>query len=251
MEATFLPVVSYSIIRYCDTKWLIREEAIYFHNLMLIDSGSCDIYINHTKYHLTCGDIIYCPYGCIRSGENAEPGTKIYAFDFQLMGPDFLPIDTVTHFDNFNALYHNLNSFYYAWMQQKKGYEIACIGFFVLILYYIMYGHNNKTLNPHIKALKHYIIDHSHEALSVSRLAEHFNLNPVYCGSLFKKSEGCTIQEFINEIRINKAKDLLLSDVLSVSDIAYEIGYNDVFYFSKMFKKLTGISPLRYRKQHL
>lgn len=249
MSVIFTPTVSYSTIRYCDPKWFIPEEYIRFHNIMFIESGSCDIYIDRVLYSLTAGDVIYCPIGCLRSGGNADDCTKIHAFDFQLSGTGLLPIPIVSHYENFDNFSRDLKRFNYAWTQGREGYDLQCMGIFVLILHRLIYGQDYSVGNTHVKSIKHYIIDHSHEQLTVSGLAEKFGFSPAYCGALFKKSEGCSIQEFINTIRINKAKNFLSFQNMSITEIAYEVGYNDVFYFSKTFKKLTGVSPLQYRKQ--
>jgi len=245
----FIPKVTYFIIRNCDVNWNILEAEIQFHNLMFIESGSCDIYIDHVKYHIAAGDVIYNPYGCIRSADNAESETRIYAFDFQLEGIDKLPLNAVTHFDDFKIFKYELSRFNYAWYQRSEGFELNCMALFSLILYKLSYDSFGITENPHVKHIKRYIIDHSSETLSVELLAAYADLNPVYLGALFKRVEGCSVNEYINRIRINKAETILRSDTLTITETAYETGFNDVFYFSKTFKKLVGLSPSQYRKQ--
>lgn len=98
--------------------------------------------------------------------------------------------------------------------------------------------------------MKAYIADHLSEAVTVDEIANVVNLSPAYCGALFIKSEDMTIHEFINTMRINRAKDLLVNDAFSIAEVSAIIGYNDVFYFSKKFKLLTGTSPSEYKRLH-
>ena len=96
--------------------------------------------------------------------------------------------------------------------------------------------------------MKDYIRDHLGEAVMVDMIVREVNLSAAYCGELFMKCEGVTIHEFINNLRINHAKDLLAEGEMSISEIAAASGFTDVFYFSKKFKALTGLSPNQYRK---
>ena len=59
---------------------------------------------------------------------------------------------------------------------------------------------------------------------------------------------GTSPIKFVQNIRINKAKQLLIDENVSINKIAFECGYNDAFYFSRIFKKVTGVTPSEYRK---
>lgn len=127
---------------------------------------------------------------------------------------------------------------------------MTCSGMFTMILAALIYPNTQKKLNPHVNTMKEYIIEHLSDAVTVEQIANAVSLSPAYCGELFIRSEGTTIHEFLNRMRINRAKDLLISDMLSISEISAMIGYNDIFYFSKKFKQLTGMSPSEYRRMN-
>ena len=94
-----------------------------------------------------------------------------------------------------------------------------------------------------------YIDANYSEALSVSVLAERFYMSESYFSHFFKKRVGKSVIEYINEIRIRKAKALLEMEDLSISDIACTVGFSDINYFSRKFKAVAGITPSEYRKQ--
>jgi two-component system, response regulator YesN len=76
-------------------------------------------------------------------------------------------------------------------------------------------------------------------------------MSACYFSVIFKKETGITYINYLTNIRVEKAKDLLLNSDLKVYEVAYEVGYDNPTYFSTLFKKLTGISPFDYKKQIL
>lgn len=92
-----------------------------------------------------------------------------------------------------------------------------------------------------------YIKDHYTEVdLSVSKIAAFFDFNTSYIGTLFKKVNNQSILQYITTVRLEASKHLLDSQKYKVSEIAEMVGYSDVFYYSKRFKKMYGYSPKEY-----
>jgi len=85
---------------------------------------------------------------------------------------------------------------------------------------------------------------------NVEYLASKINLSPNYLSDLLKKETGKSAKEYINYFVIDKAKTLLLKDKVSVSKLAYELGFNYPHYFSRVFKAKTGMTPQEYRQFH-
>jgi YesN/AraC family two-component response regulator len=94
-----------------------------------------------------------------------------------------------------------------------------------------------------------YIEQHYDEDLTVKKLAYKFAINPNYFSTLFKKEIGKTIIEYITDIRIQHACDLLRETEVSAAQIAQSIGYQDPQYFYRVFKKKVGKTPLEYRNE--
>ncbi len=88
---------------------------------------------------------------------------------------------------------------------------------------------------------------HTHNITS-SDICKHFSCSRSYLSSQFNRHFGKSIREYINELRIEDAKSLLKYSKLSVTEIAFSVGFTDSNYFSHVFKKSIGISPLQYRK---
>lgn len=102
-----------------------------------------------------------------------------------------------------------------------------------------------------ISSIMRYMQEHLPEEISLSVLAEVFHLNPQYISQLFKNEIGVGFLAYLTNIRIEKAKKLLLSTSFSVTEIAEHTGYSDYRVFTKVFKKTEGITPSQFRREFL
>lgn len=112
----------------------------------------------------------------------------------------------------------------------------------------------NPALNTYRKALinvANYIEHHLSEKLSIKALAKVANLSPTYFHRLFSEKFGQTPNEYIYEHRITAAKAALLSDRVTVADVAADCGFSSQSYFNHKFKEATGQTPLEYREHML
>lgn len=102
--------------------------------------------------------------------------------------------------------------------------------------------------NDVIANAKRYIQQHLNENLSVTQLAGQFYLSVAYFSKLFKKTEGVGCNYYIVRQRMERAKQMLGQKRLRVAEVAEQVGYRDVNYFSLTFKKYTGVSPAEYKE---
>jgi two-component system response regulator YesN len=101
-----------------------------------------------------------------------------------------------------------------------------------------------------IRQAKEYLAQHyANPELSLNEVASQVNLSASHFSVVFSQEAGQTFKEYLTEIRINKAKELLRMTSLRSADIAYQVGYNDPHYFSSVFKKNIGLSPIEFRSQ--
>ncbi|CAN7536807.1 response regulator transcription factor [Rossellomorea sp. LjRoot5] len=113
----------------------------------------------------------------------------------------------------------------------------------------------SESKHPHTdnelldKALS-YIHDHFTQEMTLQHVADHIHISRNYFSILFKRFMDINFIDYVIRLRINKAKELLSHTSLKVYEVAGESGFNDVKYFSKLFKKVTGFSPGDYRSEH-
>lgn len=102
--------------------------------------------------------------------------------------------------------------------------------------------------NPHVKSIKQYVFSNLSEPLTIGDISENVHLAPTYLCHLFKKETGQTVVEYITLQKIDLAKRLMIVKELPLYDIAERCGFGDYKHFSHTFKKVVGISPIKYRK---
>ena len=102
---------------------------------------------------------------------------------------------------------------------------------------------------PVITRAKEYIQEHHTEELSLSQVAKAVNTSTFYFCKIFKKLTGVNFTDYVSRIRIEKSKNLLLNPHLRVSEIAFEVGFQSLTHFNRVFKKILGQSPTEYRAQ--
>ncbi len=104
-------------------------------------------------------------------------------------------------------------------------------------------GKNKQTVD----IIKSYINNHISEDLSLNTLSNHVNYNSSYISRLFKQTTGLSLFDYINQCRINKAKEYLIHSDLTINLIAKKTGFDTPQYFSIVFRKATGMTPKEYR----
>lgn len=99
----------------------------------------------------------------------------------------------------------------------------------------------------HIEKSLMYIENHFSKDISLDEVALHVNMNAAYFSTVFKKYTERSFVNYVTELRINKAKELLKNDTLKIGEISARVGFNDIRYFAKVFKKYMGVTPSDYR----
>ncbi|MBP1988611.1 helix-turn-helix transcriptional regulator [Paenibacillus eucommiae] len=116
-----------------------------------------------------------------------------------------------------------------------------------LVSFFESYRLNSASIV--IKKAKEYILEQYSDDISLEQVAEHIFLNPVYFGRLFKKQTGCTFTDYLIQVRMKKAMELLQKPQYKVYEIAPLIGYKNTKYFIKIFKLFVGCTPTQYREK--
>ena len=98
-----------------------------------------------------------------------------------------------------------------------------------------------------VDEITQYLIEYYGEVLDQKSVAQNFYISRSYLSKLFKAKTGRGFNEYLNKIRIEQAKVALKTTALPITEIAFNCGFNDSNYFSKVFKKSEGVSPLNYR----
>ena len=110
-------------------------------------------------------------------------------------------------------------------------------------------NYNNKSIKLILRKAVEYLQTHYHEPITLNEVAEHTFVSTYYISRMFKKEMGKNFVDYLNELRIEKAKELLKDVRYKTYEVAEKVGIPDAHYFSRLFKKYVGMTPTEYREQ--
>jgi len=247
--------------------WMTRGQAVFHIDSKPIEAGP--------------GDIIIVPPGALHVGYSACTGVLDYiavvfnASLFKLQASDAMHslfiapyLDGTLRFpvklsqdDSSNAdICIILKEMIDEFAARQQGYELIVRSQMYILLarlsrQFMPRQQSEKTTQSRVrnverfKQLLRYIDDHYAEPITVSTAASIVNLNPYHFCKIFKKTTGSTLIEYINLIRIHAAERLLRDSDHSITEIAEQVGLGNPNYFTKLFKRCTGVSPSQWRKE--
>lgn len=114
----------------------------------------------------------------------------------------------------------------------------------------ILTSPQNEDKSDVIENAKQYIRQNFTQPITLNDISEKFYINPYYFSQLFKKRTGIRYQDYVTDLRMERAKTLLQDTNMKISDIRSSVGYSDVSHFNRLFERSTGLTPSAYRKQH-
>lgn len=243
--------------------------------IMYVKKGSCEIFAEDKRYKMEAGDVVLingdiphrllvdknvpCRVLCLEFNFIYSPDSKY------TMGYIYKDVKEVRHFlsqgkghiklKDSSEIYNTLSDIYRELEQDKPGKDLlieASFCSFIIKFARLWFDNEKVEKNPwekYIKDALSYMKQNYCEELSVKQIARHVNLNSSYFHKIFKQATGLTPGEFLNNIRINKAKMLLEKSDIPIIDICNYVGFNSRQYFSYAFKKSIGVTPRQYRKQ--
>lgn len=138
---------------------------------------------------------------------------------------------------------------------EKTGHQQVCASSTILMLSLILSVIRNqefagKTIERNIRKACLYFRENLNSNVNIENLATELNVGYSYFRQMFRKYTGISPTQYHLSLRIQKAKDLLVSTDLSFKEIANDLGFESYFYFSRIFKDKTGNSPMEFRKEH-
>jgi len=106
---------------------------------------------------------------------------------------------------------------------------------------------SNKLVKV-IELAKEYIAEHAKSDLTLEKISEELSISQTHFSRIFKAHVGVSFVDYLTQVRIENAKELIKTSGMSFKQICFEVGFNDPNYFSKVFKKVVGITPGEYKR---
>ncbi len=143
---------------------------------------------------------------------------------------------------------YRLNTQFIAQLYHEETLEDICMQMQDVLESFMsaMFSETDKG-NPYIRKALRFMNDNYSEHLELAQVADYVELSPSYFSSLFHQVVGTSFRDHLNRIRVEESKRLLLSKKYSLADIAVTMGFPDQSYYCKVFKKVVGVTPGKYR----
>lgn len=246
-----------------------------FHEYFLMISGSCDFYVEDRIYHINKGTCIIIPAGvphktvytgspinerlCMEfSSHYIHNLTDDFSSDFLSLRLALNPIKIPD--SDFPNLLRALSSIMVENSNQHilGSYSSNYIRFLLeaLLVKLLTYNSDNEMSNIRsnnsddikIKTALEFINRHFSEPLTLTQVASEMGLNSSYFSTKFKTCKGTGFKEYLTNLRLRKAERMLLETKRSITEIAFECGFESSNYFGDIFKKKNNVTPSYYRK---
>lgn len=265
-----------------------KERILYDHEFMYVMAGEVEMHYGGRVYALKKGDLFHLrPFVTNYIVVDESKGFRTHCIHFDWLEPapeeDFTAEEYYMHNytsgsharkeqrlrrrsvrepEDFAAENHIMgipyeqlsNLFarcYYNFSEYSTAARLKTRGIFYEILAVITehtQAEGRRPVHPQIKNAVRYVKDNYRKNLTVYEMAEKYGLSPKYFGTLFKQAAGMPFREFVLQLRIHEARDMLLGTDMSIEKIAEETGFQNAFYFSKCFKEAEQVSPTEYRR---
>jgi len=173
-----------------------------------------------------------------------------------LSHPLFSPAQPVFHLGIKEELLDTYLKIFDLVEKEQPGFQYIASAMVVKLLGYIISfekqkGFSGKRIVQVIEETRFLMRQNVEREINLEKLAEHYHVGYSYFRKMFKKFTGVSPGQYHLQLKIMRAKDLLISTDKSIKEISYELGFQSIYYFSKIFKKKEGTSPSQFRKKNI
>lgn len=235
------------ILHYCHVKpkgcSKIGQHTIDYYDLTIVLEGSMVYIINKKRYILHSNDAIFLPPQTLREREQGDTVVDYVSFNFTLAEGIYYPFDTFLHKCLTVNIRRLLSLYKEAHMSDLPNSKAKCECLLNYILLELSDTVAANSRNTHVNKMLEYINTHETHKITLNDIGDYTHLSKEYCSYIFKREMNKTLVHYINEKKISIAKSLIANRDMPLIDICYYLGYDNYNYFSKLFKKLVGVSP--------
>jgi len=225
----------------------IRPAVIPYYDLTIVLSGRLLYRVNHKEVTVREGGFILMPPETRRERFALAEKTTYVSFNFTTDEPLFLPLTME------NAVGGDVRMMIYACNEINRdmsAYSTRCFedmtsAILNALAAFVSHSENSEITSEIIR----FIHERYREPLTLKKICDELAYSPTYCDAVFKKDVGVPIVRYLIDYRISKVKEFLIENVLSLGEIAEKTGFGECNYLSRQFRRRTGVSPLRFKKQ--
>lgn len=261
----------------------LAERRIYDFELLYVCQGEAVTHMNAQRYNITAGQLIFLPSGVFHKNEVvSRPNARFLGIHFDFFDEldihteaDMIVNELAIQVDKFASEAYTdaspplsstpiytpslvcvqfMEQLVQEFTMRRLGYELVCKALMLNILTHLLRSPTSRALshaNQHgsklLELMEQIETTPSFPWTNVA-IAEKLNLSVDHTAKLFKQIAGMPPSEFVQSIRHREARKLLRESVLTIESIGEQVGYPDIHYFSRIFRRHEGISATEYRK---
>ncbi len=243
--------------RQCPSKWTyVQKTGRLYHGLIYVLNGKAVYHLGDQSVPVKKGDLILRETGSQYwvEADQLDPFHYIVVHfrvnNDQLLQSFFGKTSIQpSNVPNCASLFQELAR---AWFYKGIAYKLQCKALLTEILFEVIRQSVQETMHLNhfskIQAAVSYMEQHCEREIALEELAELAHLSVSHFRRIFKEIYKVPPVEYLNFVRVNKAKDLIMSHLYPMGEIAGMVGYPNTYYFSRVFKKYTGLSPTAYER---
>lgn len=254
------------------SKKVIQESHVHpYYEIFYLVNGDCTFFINHDIYKLNKGDLVIVPEGELHKSTYPQRGfSEQYCLCFKDNNLEWLKDIIGDEIVNASlkmgviSIPEKRRDYVEALMKkmlfESKEQDILSaafikIGLIELLLFIIRCQRFEQNVikeidvdNQLMQQIATYIYNNYNQKITLEHMADKFHISKSYLSKKFKSVTGFGFKEYLVNVRIKNACTLLLDTNKSITDIAFECGFNDSNYFGDAFRHVKGMSPNKYRR---
>lgn len=229
----------------------------------LTTKGTGSIFRNEHRFNCQVGDLLLFPPNAIHDYQRAEHAEFwhhqwIYfrpralwqewlTWSHTIQNVGRIHIEDAKKYEKITALFSQIEQEYNSGKIFSEAMSMCLLEQLLITCFELEPSNTERTLDPRILEVCHFISDNLHINHKIEELAAHIHLSPSRLTHLFVEQVGSSLVKWREEQRMIKARHLLHTSNAPIYHIARQLGYDDQLYFSRIFKRYTGLSPSIFR----
>ena len=255
---------NYYFSKALDRKYSVSTQHYHPHyEIYYMKEGNCRYFIDDRSYSVETGDIIFVPKGIIH---RVNYSTDLHSRLLLNFTAEYVPehilalIPEKKYVFRSKEIMRNIEILFYkieAEYNNPDHFTEELLKCFTIEMLYLILRHpgntetSSETGNDMINDIINYMKENYVNDIKLSTVAKLKSVSPEHLSRTFKKCTGLGFNEYITLLRLRRAEEMIKTEPdMTISEIAYECGFNDGNYFSYKFKKMYGVSPIKLRSSH-
>ena len=245
--------IASSVLHYCNIAvkkcTAIPPRLIDYYDLTFVLDGEMIYHQNGERIKLSKNDVLFLKPGTLRAREVGKGAVRYVSFNFLIRDgeepdlPAFIENGVTQEIKNAVTNYPTAHITTFPYSKDK------CLMLLNYILFCILEGRSQQSNNEYVVKILQYVEQNITQPIGLRQISRQVGLSREYTSALFHQEMGVTLTDYVNKQKMILAREMILTGEYTLCDVAERLGFESYNYFSRLFKRIFGISPIQIRKQ--